>query len=160
MQNVAKLYRKKNKFRHPYKSEWGSSESDLVQILEPDPILFLCFINDLHLATSLFTLMFADDTFSAKSGPDLNNLISEVNDEINKMAIWFRANKLAVNISKTKYMIFRMRGKKLTKMPLNFSITKMNRTHLSITDLSPLSRGIMTITSKKKVELTNFLGTS
>ncbi len=67
------------------------------------PILFLCFINDLHLATSLFTLMFADDTFSAKSGPDLNNLISEVNDEINKMAVWFRANKLAVNISKTKY---------------------------------------------------------
>jgi len=57
--------------------------------------------------------MFADDTFSAKSGPDLNNLISEVNDEINKMAVWFRANKLAVNISKTKYMIFRMKGKKI-----------------------------------------------
>ena len=26
------------------------------------PILFLCFINDLHLATDLFTLLFADDT--------------------------------------------------------------------------------------------------
>ena len=57
--------------------------------------------------------MFADDTFSAKSGLDLNDLILEVNDEINKMAVWFRANKLAVNINKTKYMIFRMKGKKI-----------------------------------------------
>jgi hypothetical protein len=57
--------------------------------------------------------MFADDTFSAKSGFDLNDLISEVNDETNKMAVWFRANKLAVNINRTKYMIFRMRGKKI-----------------------------------------------
>jgi hypothetical protein len=100
--------------------------------------------------------MFADDTFSAKSGPDLNNLISEVNDEINKMAVWFRANKLAVNISKTKYIIFRMRGKKLMIILLNCFITKTNRTHLSITDLSPLSRGIMTITSKRKVGPINF----
>ncbi len=60
------------------------------------PILFLCYINDLHLATSLFTLMFADDTFSLKSGSDLKTLISLVNAEINKMALWFRANKLAV----------------------------------------------------------------
>jgi hypothetical protein len=29
------------------------------------------------------------------------------------MAVWFRANKLEVNISKTKYIIFRMRGKKI-----------------------------------------------
>jgi hypothetical protein len=29
------------------------------------------------------------------------------------MAVWFRSNKLAVNINKTKYMVFRMRGKKI-----------------------------------------------
>jgi hypothetical protein len=77
------------------------------------PILFLCYINDLHNVTDLFTLMFADDTFSTKSDNDLNRLIESVNIEINKMAIWFRANKLAVNKSKTKYIIFRTRGKKL-----------------------------------------------
>jgi len=77
------------------------------------PILFLCYINDLYRVTDLFTLMFADDTFSAKSGSDLNLLIQHVNAEINKMAIWFRANKLAVNKSKTKYIIFRTRGKKI-----------------------------------------------
>jgi hypothetical protein len=30
------------------------------------------------------------------------------------MALWFKANKLAVNTSKTKYMIFRTKGKKIT----------------------------------------------
>jgi hypothetical protein len=57
--------------------------------------------------------MFADDTFALDSGSDLNTVISNVNREINKMAVWFRSNKLAVNINKTKYMIFRMRGKKI-----------------------------------------------
>ena len=76
------------------------------------PILFLCFINDLYRVTDLFTLMFADNTFSAKSGSDLNLLIQHVNTEIIKMAIGFRANKLAVNKSKTKYIIFRTRGEK------------------------------------------------
>jgi len=70
------------------------------------PILFLCYINDLYRVTDLFTLMFADDTFSAKSGSNLDLLVQHVNTEINKMAIWFHANKLAVNKSKTKY-IFR-----------------------------------------------------
>lgn len=77
------------------------------------PILFLCFINDLYSVTSLLTLMFADDTFSLNSGDNLTTLIQYVNIEINKMAVWFRANKLAVNINKTKYMIFRMKGKKI-----------------------------------------------
>ncbi len=69
------------------------------------PILFLCFINDLHSITSLLTLMFADDTFSLESGDDIQELSNKVNTEINKMAVWFRVNKLAVNINKTKYMV-------------------------------------------------------
>jgi hypothetical protein len=77
------------------------------------PILFLCFINDLYRVTNFLTLMFADDTFCLKSNTDLKTLIQNVNREINLMAIWFRANKLAVNISKTKYIIFRMKGKKI-----------------------------------------------
>ena len=77
------------------------------------PILFLCFINDLYRVTNLLTLMFADDTFTLNSNHDLNDLINDVNAEINKIAIWFRANRLAVNISKTKYIIFRMKGKNI-----------------------------------------------
>ena len=76
------------------------------------PILFLCYINDLWKTTSLFTLMFADDMSAFKSGNDLNRLISETNAEINKLAVWFRANKMYVNVDKTTFIIFRTRGKK------------------------------------------------
>jgi hypothetical protein len=92
------------------------------------PILFLCYINDLHRVTSLLTFMFADDTFCLESDTNLNNLISTVNSEINKMAVWFSANKLAVNIGKTKYMIFRMRGKKIDDNlpPLLYDANELN----------------------------------
>jgi hypothetical protein len=94
-----------------------SDENDImISILQGSilgPILFLCYINDLFKATNLFTLMFADDTFCLKSSHNLPELIREVNCEINKIAVWFRANKLAVNISKTKYIMFRTRGKKI-----------------------------------------------
>ena len=61
--------------------------------------------------------MFADDTFALKSGPDLRNLINDLNSDINRMAIWFKANKLAVNKNKTKYMIFHVKGKKIENPP-------------------------------------------
>jgi len=77
------------------------------------PILFLCYINDLFRVSDLLTLMFADDTFTLKSDKNLNNLIQSVNTEVNKMAVWFRANKLAVNKNKTKFIIFRPKGKKI-----------------------------------------------
>ena len=77
------------------------------------PILFLCFINDLHLATWLLTLLFADDTAVIDSDTNLPVLISRVNSEIQKIANWFRANKMSVNVSKTKYILFRPRGQKI-----------------------------------------------
>ena len=57
--------------------------------------------------------MFADDTFSLKSDKNLTKLSNFINIELNKMAIWFRANKLAVNKTKTKFIIFRSKGKKI-----------------------------------------------
>jgi hypothetical protein len=77
------------------------------------PILFLCFINDLYKSTNLLTVMFADDTCSLDSDDDLNTLISRINVEINRIAVWFKANKMATNISKTKYIIFRSKNKKI-----------------------------------------------
>ena len=57
--------------------------------------------------------MFADNTLGLKSDHDLTNLINSLNSDINKMAIWFKTNKLAVNKSKTKYIIFLTKGKDL-----------------------------------------------
>ena len=75
------------------------------------PILFLCYINDLPGSTLLYTLLFADDTACLASGPNLPELINFVNIELNKIAIWFRSNKMAVNAEKTKYIIFHAKNK-------------------------------------------------
>jgi hypothetical protein len=77
------------------------------------PILFLCYINDFYTATTLFSVLFADDTVCLSKGKKLNDLISYVNQELQKIAVWFRSNKMAVNTSKTKYIIFRTHGKKI-----------------------------------------------
>ena len=74
--------------------------------------MFLIYINDIHTVSEALTLLFADDTFALKSDHDLNSLINTMNNVINRMAIWFKANKLAVNKLKTKYIIFHARGKK------------------------------------------------
>ncbi len=51
-------------------------------------------------------LIFADDTFCIKSDQHLHNLAHYINGEINKITVWFRANKLAVNVSKTKHTVW------------------------------------------------------
>ena len=81
------------------------------------PTLFLVYINDIHYVSTSLTLMFADDTLGLKSDKDLNRLIEALNRDINRMAIWFKANKLALNKSKTKYIIFRSKGKKINDHP-------------------------------------------
>jgi Reverse transcriptase (RNA-dependent DNA polymerase) len=77
------------------------------------PILFLCFINDLTNCTDLLTLLFADDTAGVTSGPELKPLIAKANLELQKLSTWFRANKMAVNVSKTKYIVFKPKNKKV-----------------------------------------------
>ena len=50
--------------------------------------------------------MFADDTNLFISDCNIENLFETVNKELRKVANWFKANKLFLNISKTKYSLF------------------------------------------------------
>ena len=72
------------------------------------PIFFLLYINDIPHSTSLKVLCFVDDTTCSYSSANISNLYNVMNDdrtrEINQ---WLRANKLCLNVSKTKYIIFR-----------------------------------------------------
>ena len=92
-----------------------SSEKDIkISVLQGSilgPILFLCYINDMPMSTVLFTLLFADDTACLASGKNLQELITLVNAELNKIAVWFRVNRMAVNIGKTKFIIFHSKNK-------------------------------------------------
>ena len=86
------------------------------------PLLFLLFINDLPNATEFLTLLFADDTTFQMSGLDLNTLFTNANLELEKASTWFRANKLTLNVSKTKFMFFSDKDVDLNALGLKLRI--------------------------------------
>jgi hypothetical protein len=45
-------------------------------------------------------------------GKNLGLLTAYVNSELQKISNWLRSNKMAINTSKTKFIIFRTRGKR------------------------------------------------
>jgi hypothetical protein len=79
------------------------------------PVLFLLYINDLFSASSLLSIMFADDTACLAKNRNLNELVNSCNDELTKLASWFRVNRMAVNVSKTKFIIFHTVANMLTQ---------------------------------------------
>ena len=56
--------------------------------------------------------MFADDTNFFLSDKNIDNLFSNMNNELSKVSVWFKANKLSLNKSKTKYYLFHSPSKK------------------------------------------------
>ena len=60
------------------------------------------------------------------SGSDPQSLFNEANVELCKLADWFKANKLTLNVSKTKYIIFRDKSNVLDFSDLNLFIDKEN----------------------------------
>jgi hypothetical protein len=77
------------------------------------PLLFLLYVNDMHnVCTSSFTLLFADDTNIFVSGNSLEEIETNINNDLKALSIWFQLNKLSLNIHKTKFMIIKSREKK------------------------------------------------
>ena len=67
------------------------------------PLLFLIYVNDLHKTSSILQpVMFADGKNLFLSNKDINKLFDDMNVERRKMSIWFKANKLSLNLTKTK----------------------------------------------------------
>ena len=66
----------------------------------------MIFINDIPLASSLGTWLFADDTVLVESASNLQNLKSKMNEQIEKIQAWLLANKLSVHyVDKSQYML-------------------------------------------------------
>ena len=74
------------------------------------PHLFLVYINDFPNASKVFNfLMYADDTTLYCCLEDIKSDKKEqvLNKELQRVYSWLNANKLSLNVRKTKYMIFR-----------------------------------------------------
>ena len=66
-----------------------------------EPILFLLYINDIINSTENLSLaLFADDTNVFYISKSLNELNETVNNELSNLSLWFRTNKLSLNIKK------------------------------------------------------------
>ena len=85
------------------------------------PLLFLIYMNDIPNASSLLKfILFADDTslldtINLSISPENTFDSEKLNKELSKIYDWLAVNKLSLNISKTKFMIFHHRNKSLPK---------------------------------------------
>ena len=72
--------------------------------------LFIVYINDIARATNHFTVrLFADDTSLTAVGSDLDVLIQRISSELSPVYEWLCSNKLTLNLSRTKYLVFQPR---------------------------------------------------
>ena len=118
--------------RHQF-VEFKNNNSDLQEILTGipqgsilGPLLFSIYINDLIKLTNKFKyLMYADDTTLYFNLEDFNS--ETMNDDINscldEINVWLKLNKLTVNVSKTKFMVFH---KRRDVPKLNLSLNNIN----------------------------------
>jgi len=98
------------------------------------PLLFLLYVNDIHLASSaLHFIMFADDTNVFMSDSSLLELINRLNVELAKVGTWFKANKLSLNLKKTNYILFSSKRKIASVHDYPFSINIDNQNINSVT---------------------------
>ena len=77
------------------------------------PLLFLVYVNDLSNTSRLLDpIMFSDDTNLFLNHKDIKHLYTVVNNELLNIKDWFTANKLSLNVEKTKYSFFQKPSKK------------------------------------------------
>ena len=77
------------------------------------PLLFIIYINDFSKCLKYSNnLSFADDTTIILSAKNNNLLFQKGNKELENIDNWLIANKLSLNVKKTKYILFSSRTTK------------------------------------------------
>ena len=76
------------------------------------PLLFLTYVNDLpNCSGNASASMFADDTNITATGQTVQELQTNLNNNLEKVHHWLLANKLTLSYNKTEYMIIGSRQK-------------------------------------------------
>ena len=118
--------RKQYLILNKYETSFGSVKCGVPQGSILGPLLFLIYVNDFCNASDILDpIMFADDTNLFLSHQNINILFNKFNEELQKIEIWFKANKLSLNGKKTKYALFHKSSAK-DDLPLKLPILKIS----------------------------------
>ena len=90
------------------------------------PLLFSIFTNDLPLVCKKACMsMYADDSTLYMSAPTVKEITSALNKELQMVFKWVSDNKLVLNISKTKSIVFETKHSLSSKPQLNLVLNNV-----------------------------------
>ena len=119
------------------------------------PLLFIIYINDIpETANFAKFILYADDANIILTADTIEAISIQLNDLVNSLVEWVHSNGLALNLKKTKYMIFSRTRQIDLPAPLIISKTAIERKHetrflgVIIDDTLSWSKHIQTVVSK------------
>ena len=87
------------------------------------PLLFLLYINDLRYSIkSSITSHFADDTCILFSSRKVKSLETILNTDLKSCSVWLKANRLSLNVDKSKLIIFKTKKKIIDYTKISFKL--------------------------------------
>ena len=86
------------------KISYGTAQGSIL-----GPLIFILYVNDIFMSLDNETSihMYADDTLLMCKADDINIVTEKAQNVFKKMTAWCDANKLTINVEKTKYMVIR-----------------------------------------------------
>ena len=121
-----------NRKQYVQKGNTKSSSKSIISRVPQRSILgllfVLLFINDLPNSNFMKAMLFANDTVLVQSDNNLGKLQNSVNREMTKVVDWLTANKLSLNLSKTKYLLITNKHLSTESFAINANVNHIERT--------------------------------
>ena len=106
-----------------YNVEYGTPQGSCL-----GPLIFLIFVNDLHLhLQDSECVQFADDTTLIFRHKNIRYLSYCIECELVRLQDWFNANKLTLNVSKCSYLLFTSKNQKDKNIDLTLNNVSIPR---------------------------------